>query len=364
MRRPIALAMRAALTAALPVGLALSASVAVGVSEPGWTLAAGSGQNEVFAAIAATSASNAWVVGQTPRERTLIEHWNGSSWRTQASPNPRTFDYLQAVSALSATNAWAVGYSQSTQSCTSCSRTLIEHWNGKSWSLVKSVDVSTSMSDILWGVKAISANDVWAAGAATNSRSERPIVEHWNGHSWKLVPGVPNDASPVAVTATSATDVWVAGSATLLHWNGIRWRSFDVPDNDALLAITASSPTDAWAVGQDWQKGNLQVALHWDGSSWKALNPPRTTGQGFNGVAAPSPSAVWVVGNYGKWPGRGMIERWNGTSWTRQSLPSGLSAPVALSGIAATSANNAWAIGGSGTRTLILRWNGHSWKTA
>jgi hypothetical protein len=69
------------------------------------------GLNEV----AAASASNAWAVGVrwTAGEvaRTLIEHWNGSSWTIVASPNIGTVqDQLVAVAATSSTNAWAVGF--------------------------------------------------------------------------------------------------------------------------------------------------------------------------------------------------------------------------------------------------------------
>ena len=57
--------------------------------------------------------------------RTLILHWNGSSWRRVASPSPASYSTLTGISATSASNAWAVGYAGS--------RTVILHWNGRSW---------------------------------------------------------------------------------------------------------------------------------------------------------------------------------------------------------------------------------------
>ena len=63
-----------------------------------------------LAAVAATSATNAWAVGTetgfTAHRKTVILHWNGSAWRVVATP---VVDGLSAVAVLSAHNAWAVG---------------------------------------------------------------------------------------------------------------------------------------------------------------------------------------------------------------------------------------------------------------
>ncbi len=83
--------------------------------------------------VASTSASNAWAVGDRfgGVVRTLIEHWNGKEWTVQASPNASPgAQLLQSVAATSITNAWAVGYYGN-----SSKKTLIEHWNGKAWKI-------------------------------------------------------------------------------------------------------------------------------------------------------------------------------------------------------------------------------------
>ena len=62
--------------------------------------------------------------------------------------------------------------------------------------------------------------------------------------------------------------------------------------------------------------------------------------------------------------GKTLIERWNGAAW--KQVPSPGPAGSLLSGVAAMSATNAWAVGytgtSSGAKTLILRWNGTAWK--
>ena len=59
----------------------------------------------------------AWAVGQydyltqgTRVYRTLVLHWNGAKWTKVASPSPAGYsNYLGGVAATSASNAWAVG---------------------------------------------------------------------------------------------------------------------------------------------------------------------------------------------------------------------------------------------------------------
>ena len=71
--------------------------------------------DNVLASVAATSASNAWAVGDhstgtVATDRTLIEHWNGRRWAVQSSPSVGTqANVLASVAATSAANAWAVG---------------------------------------------------------------------------------------------------------------------------------------------------------------------------------------------------------------------------------------------------------------
>ena len=62
--------------------------------------------------VAATSASNAWAVGTQiigTSEKTIILHWNGSTWKQIPSPNPGQTSELAGVAATSATSVWAVG---------------------------------------------------------------------------------------------------------------------------------------------------------------------------------------------------------------------------------------------------------------
>src|ERR1700722_4814221 len=79
----------AALTAVIP---AMPTAAAVAANGPATPAAAVSGP---LAGIAATSASNAWAVGNysvyqgnAPVSKTLIMHWNGQAWTQVPSPSP------------------------------------------------------------------------------------------------------------------------------------------------------------------------------------------------------------------------------------------------------------------------------------
>jgi hypothetical protein len=113
------------------------------------------------------------------------------------------------------------------------------------------------------------------------------------------------------------------------------------------------------------------VAEHWNGRTWtnvplKSLPGPDSSG--LSGVADISAASVWAVGcTDGCFnEGNPQIERWNGTSWKQNAAPVTPSAIYALSGVAATSASNVWAVGGGGAVTFesaaIAHWNGHAWK--
>src|SRR2546423_13698011 len=73
----------------------------------------GTGHNDIFN-LSALSPSDIWAVGvqtnSSGYDRTLAEHWNGSTWSIVPTPNPgSSHNDLNAVSAVSTNNVWAVG---------------------------------------------------------------------------------------------------------------------------------------------------------------------------------------------------------------------------------------------------------------
>ena len=192
----------------------------------GTTPNVGTGSN-AFLAVAAGSASDIWAVGRSTSasgyRQTLIEHFTGSSWAVVASPNGTSSNnYLYGVSVLGATSAWTVGFYFDPS--VGRTRSLIERWNGTSWTLVPSPSVGLPANpfDELFSVKAISANDVWAVGDANSGVLDPSgvpttgitIAEHWNGSTWTAITSG-NSSTGFnelnAVAAASPTNVWAVG---------------------------------------------------------------------------------------------------------------------------------------------------------
>ena len=328
--------------------------------------------NNVLASVAALSSSNVWAAGSyydlaASQTRTLIEHWNGSSWTQLPTPSPSSNNsFLTGIAAVSADDIWAVGYYSDDVS--DVQQTLILHWNGTAWTQVASPDLGGSTKyNILSGVTVISATKAWAVGVADPTGTlQRSLVLHWNGTAWKPFRS-PNPSSSInflnGVSATSARNVWAAGylsgaaayQTLVLHWNGTDWRQVASPNPsgsaefNVLNGIAASSARHAWAVGYDIYHASIQhvLVLRWNGTSWKHGASPSRIGS-LNGVTAISARDAWAVGY--DWNGTAnqtLTEHWNGTRWRRIPSPNpGEDANEnELDGVAASSAADLWAVG-------------------
>jgi hypothetical protein len=325
--------------------------------------------------VTATSACNAWAVGSYDdgtTDQTLIEHWNGTTWKIQPAPNPgglTSYGELYGVAATSPTDAWAVGYYADSAGPY---QTLIEHWNGKAWKVAPSPSPGGSgVSSELYGVAVASSTDAWAVGEA---QGHKGLIEHWNGKAWKVESSPTLDrfrhtngrfaARPLAglngVVAASSNDAWAVGfrstgtaDQTLIeHFNGKAWKVQTSPNPggssnyNALSGVAATSSTNAWAVGGYYNgTTNLTLVERWNGKSWKHQKSPNPKANDeLEGVAATSSSNAWAVGDYGGLRADpSIIERWNGKAWTVEAGPK--SPDNYLAGVAAVSPSDAWAVG-------------------
>src|SRR5205085_6847002 len=106
-----------------------------------------------LAGVTCISAADCWAVGHyynsaSGFDQTLIEHWNGASWSVVSSPNSSSqYNHLNGVSCSSSSNCAAVGYYQS--GIGGPGFTLIEHWDGASWSIVTSPNGGINQSSSL-----------------------------------------------------------------------------------------------------------------------------------------------------------------------------------------------------------------------
>ncbi len=218
-----------------------------------------------LSAVTCVSASDCWAVGTyryyVPNPvsygnlQTLIEHWDGSAWTIVASPNNVTSptglmedNYLYGVACGSASECWAVGYYDATTvTGASYAATLIERWDGNSWSIVPSSNTTLVPNSFLYAATCTSASDCWAVGN---------IITHWDGISWYPVPEPTFDDGEggqipftlYGVTCTSTAQCWAAGQV-IEQWDGTAWTVVSTPGGGPLKGAACASASDCWAVG-------------------------------------------------------------------------------------------------------------------
>ncbi len=258
----------------------------------------------------------------------LFEHWNGSTWSIVPSPAPPADSgAINGFYAISSTNVWAVG-ALFTETAVAAHSPLVEHWDGTAWSIVAApIPVSNGHNDdtSLQGVSGTSASDVWAVGYHSDpliptGGHVQTLFEHWDGVGWSILTGA-NPSTDLnqlfGVSAVTSNDVWAAGTysdsqtgaTTLLeHWNGMGWSAVPAPGTcsvhtcSVLYGISARSSSDIWAVGSATVNLTYSVPMvvHWNGSSWSLATiqpyPGCDRGYHFQGVVASSATDASAVG--------------------------------------------------------------------
>jgi hypothetical protein len=313
--------------------------------------------------VAAISSTSAWAVGTYApginESQPLIERWNGTDWEIQNNPNPgiSTQNLFRGVAATSPTNAWAVGqYEKNLGHSTVVLRTLIEHWDGSAWTIQKSPNVPSGKKTIfspnsLYGVAATSPTNAWTVGhhVVPSTVNSQTLIEHWDGTAWRVQKspnhgGTARSNRLLGVAATSPTNAWAVGfyenrhclnpscstyksfpQTLILHWNGKAWNIQKSPNpagsyhSNLLRGVAATSPSNAWAVGS--QRGQPLI-LHWDGKTWKVQKSPKLASSYLSnflrGVAATSAGNAWTVGSATQNTARQQTFalHWNGSAWS------------------------------------------------
>lgn len=321
--------------------------------------------------VSAIASNDIWAVGYSSPDganfrTTLTEHWNGTQWSIVTSPNTASAsgdNTLLGVATISTKDVWAVGYSN-----TNTSQTIIMHWNGFHWKVVSSPNPGTA-SNILYAVTAVSTNNVWAVGDYSSPGTyNNTLVEHWNGSQWSVVSSpdsaIGNDMLN-GITAVSATNIWAAGSSNIYnqtlieHWDGTQWSI--VPSlnkgigNNVLNGIASDPATgEVWSVGAYQSNGQSRTLIeYWNGTKWKIIYSPNIGPQGnyLNSVTATSAKNIWAVGYFKNFKTTGLIsliEHWDGSKWviTHGTNPGTTSGGNFLNSVTSVpQANQYWAVG-------------------
>lgn len=223
----------------------------------------------------AISPSDAWIVGSFQLKDSIVsagaltEHWNGSEWAIV--PNPvgnRTVTRLYAVTAGSSRDVWAAGYTSDASHANPIP--LVEHWSGSGWTVAKLPAIPVTAGDNVLTAISVQGNQVWASGYQLVGATYYPLIEHFDGSAWHLLP-LMTGLSGLEITgvyAAASGDVWATAhpqslsttgalpDETFLHWNGKTWSAIPAPKLGAwgldyqYSAIGGSGPDDIWAAGR------------------------------------------------------------------------------------------------------------------
>jgi len=264
-----------------------------------------------------------------------------ATWSIVPSPNTSASlnNSFYGMSCKGAKACEAVGYYTNSSGA---DQTLVERWNGTSWSIVSSPNSGTNLNNYLFGVSCTNAKACEAVGYYTNSSGiDQTLIERWNGTSWSIV------SSP------------------------------NMGGNDYLNAVSCTGGSACEGVGYYFTppgSGIDQTLVErWNGTSWSIVFSPDVSASppgGANslfGVACTSTSACTAVGAYLNSSDvyQTLVERWNGTSWSIVASPNSGSAGNVLYGVSCTGTKACTAVGGSNLPndlTLVETWNGTKWS--
>src|SRR5262245_3804682 len=270
---------------------------------------------------------------------TLALRWNGTRWRIQATPNPAGAQggFLDAVSCRSASACTAVG---SSMSSLSTPVTLGEHWNGTRWGIQSTPNRAGAAASALFSVDCTSPRSCMAVGGTHSPTNIGGfLAERWNGTRWSILPtptlppgmlSIVSCTSPSSCTAVGQTTNRAGISVPLAErWNGTAWRVQPTPtpsgaQGSVFGGVSCLTGSFCMAIGGPGHPRPL--AERWNGTAWRILPIPAPAGAQavFIGpVSCTSPSACTTTGVSFDSSGIGttLAERWNGTAWRIQPTP-------------------------------------------
>ncbi len=230
-----------------------------------------------LSAVSCATGKSCFAVGQyeTGPARTLIERWNGTSWTIGAGPTPNAADIeLNGVSCVNVNSCFAAG----NITVGGVPRTLIERWDGGHWSIVPSPNRVGATSSLMFGVACAATNACFAVGASFTPTAATTLIERWNGTSWTIGPSPNPDNGEnqllgvACVNRNTCTAVGSRAPASgrtrtlVANWNGTRWTGVPSPipsvaTSSHLLGVACSVATSCFAVGDFQQAGLAHILI-------------------------------------------------------------------------------------------------------
>jgi hypothetical protein len=271
---------------------------------------------------------------------TLVEHWNGTSWTVQPNPGFNGAAIAQAIgiSCGSPTACFATGLY--IDNSTGAELPLLERYDGTRWSIQTAPAPAGALATRLFDVSCTAANACTAVGEAFTASTAVAFADRWDGTAWTLqrVPGQAGLGTALGSVSCTAANACSAVGALL-------------------NVLTGTEST---------------LAEFWDGSRW-TIQPTANKSGNYSsylyGVSCTAASACMAAGGWNSnvsFTAGALSEVWSGAGWQLKSLPPLPNAsftipdPVSCSAANACTAVGSWfsrAAGGA----FADSWNGKAW---
>jgi hypothetical protein len=287
----------------------------------------------VLSGIAAISKTDVWAVGgiysgpTTPVNQPYIRHWNGTTW--SAVSVPFTGTTTSGVAASSADNVWVFGQTTTT------ARMRVYQFDGQSWAAVH-IPFNATFDDLA----VLSPSDVWALGSLPDSTSD---LFHWNGTGWTAY-AVASPGQLAGLSATGPDNVWVTGIDAVpgvtkgplfaYRWDGSSWAEATLPHlvTSGAVDVAAVAPAGAW-IGGLLPSAN-GFFLQGSGGTWQERRTPSSISAGSD-VVADGAGGVWL----GPWA------HWTGHAWVNADGVDGVSGAGILQLVQIPGTSSYWGAG-------------------
>jgi hypothetical protein len=293
---------------------------------------------------------------------TLVEVLRGTSWSIRPSPTVGSWSGLFGTSCPTVRFCVAVGSTLigKVANTSVAQRTLIETYNGTSWSVTPSPDPGVSSEKV----------KPCDSSTALKCETVQPPVDGADRLS-----GVSCASRSMCVAVgqrTSASDKQV-GQPLIEAYGGSKWSTVSsptVPGGGDLQGVSCASARFCVAVGSS---GSTTLAEVFDGKSWSVVASPNEATPFYNllsGVSCTRVDFCQAVGYYyiskaaGESP---LAESYTRAGWTLDTVPTP-SGGGQLDGTSCATTNSCVAVGvsfsGFGGASLAYTVKGHTWITA
>ncbi len=182
--------------------------------------------------------------------------------------------------------------------------------------------------------------------------------------AWKVdqVNTLPKEDAVKFLTVAPTTSTWSGGFQTvsgkevplIQHRLSTGWTTVKAPSSvvGEVTAISASYSKNVWAFVES---GSANKAMHYNGKTWSVS--PLPTSFSVTGAAAVSTNNVWAVSGNSESP-KTYAEHWTGSAWHKVTLPAGATS------ISAVSSTRIYAAGKYKGQPAVMHWDGTKWALA